>query len=393
MPKRKPLEDAGPGALALKMREVSMKKYGDSNVEEFRCFKESLYGLPLAKNLALQYIFGVDILPLSRCGSIVGPTGSTKSSLLWYFMKLNLEYGGLGLYLPTEMKDNPDQIRAIVQNDDMLEKKVITAKSRNLEQLMNYLFYYAELYNELDPEHTTPMLMGIDSLNAVTSKEANEARQSGKDASGRQGQRNALNIQESLQSYNPECLEPNPFSLIVVNHQKVKPESNPKPFAPAAKTDPGGEHKNFMYTWKLELTKAGKEKDVRTTTPLIKMQLSKSGMGFERPNPIIVPYRSYFTPVETEEGFVQTIAYDWDTALVRLLDNVSKTDLKDIFDINIPSKVKASSDYFGLKDVSHQEMGEAIHNDPEVTKKLQDMLYIRRHKKFNQLEKTDESST
>ena len=108
-----------PGQLSIQLRENALKAYPD-NVWTQQQLLDSVYGIPLEGNIPLQYALGVDVLALGRCMSLVGSWGSSKSSLGWYIAKVFLEHGGLVVSIDTEPKQNPDQIRAIVDNDELL---------------------------------------------------------------------------------------------------------------------------------------------------------------------------------------------------------------------------------------------------------------------------------
>lgn len=152
------------------------------------------------------------------------------------------------------------------------------------------------------------------------------------------------------------------------------------PYAAKIKSDPGGRHKDFLYTWKIEMNKDKVDKSsVTGETPNYRMKILKSSLGKTRGWPLEVPYISRYN----EEG-EEFINYDWNEALINLLDgdSVSKTELNKVMELKVNGR-KCSSSTLGLKDVTASELGAAIHADEELVKTLQrDILRIRTKRVF-----------
>lgn len=378
--KSKSNEIVDPGVLALQLRENMAKTFSDSTISTDDLL-DSVYGIPLDGNLPLQYILGVDVLALGRCMSLVGTWGSSKSSLGWYIAKIFLENGGIVTCIDSEHKQNPDQVRAIIDNDELF-KRINYAKAYSLDELIKLMFHYCEQYEELVPDKNVPMLLLVDSLNAVTSEEASAKRMKGEDTAGFAGARNAGEIQEAMKSFVPKCLDKNPILAIVINHQKADVGAFTMPGRPAPKKEPGGVHKDFMYTWKLELAKNTTKKSVFGEIPYFTIKAGKSSLGVQHKQGITVPYVGTYD----EEG-LEHIKYDWDESLALLLTSelISKTELKKVMHL-VKSGSKFSSNTLNLKDVSAAEMGAAIHADKELCKELKkNILRVRMKKSFNEI--------
>jgi hypothetical protein len=377
MIKRRKSTTFNPGELAIQLRENATKAFSQ-NVLSPEALLDSVYGISLDKNLPLQYILGVDVLALGRCMSLVGSYSSTKSSLGWYLAKLFLELGGLVVQIDTEHKQNPDQIRAII-DDDTLFERILFTKADSLDQMLDYMFFWAKEYEKIVPEKNIPMLIIVDSLNAVTSEDAGEKRMKGEETTGYAGARNAGEIQEAMRSFVPKCLDRNPILAVIINHQKLDMSRQVMPGMAAPKKEPGGVHKDFMYTWKLELAKAETRKSVYGEVPYFKIKAGKSSLGVQHKYAISVPYKSFYT----EDG-LEHIYYDWDEALATLLtsDAVSKTQLKDMMHL-VKTGNKYSSNTHKISDESASELGAAIHADPVLCEKLKkDLLRIRKKRKM-----------
>lgn len=366
------------GALALQLRENAEKVFPNGFLST-EALLDSVYGIELRNNLPLQYILGVDVLALGRCMSLVGSWGSSKSSLGWYIASLFLDYGGIVISIDTEHKQNPDQILGILGSKDKFEQ-VIYLKASDLDEMLKFLMYYSKEYIKSVPFKNIPMLFLVDSLNAVTSKDSVEKQVKGDDAAAYSGARNAGQIQETMRAFVPTYLDKNPILAVVINHQKIDLGTMAMPGRPQPTKEPGGVHKDFMYTWKLELRKAGSKKSVSGDVPYYRIRTGKTSLGGQRP-PIIVAYKNYYGP----DG-MEYIYYDWDEALTNLLvaPTTSKIALKKVMHL-VKVGNKFNSDTLKLKGVSASVMGAAIHADATLCESIKtDVLKIRVKRKIGE---------
>jgi hypothetical protein len=363
--------------LASQLRDSAIKEFGESNVLSMQGFLDSIYGIPLPNNLPLQHMLGVDVLALGRAITLVGAAGTSKSSLGWYMAKLILQAGGLVVFMDAEQKTNPDQVRAII-DDDALMGRVVFTKVKSVDEMMGGLQYYAKMYPKLAPNKDVPLMFLIDSINGVTSEDTANKLEKGEDVNYGAA-RNIAKMQEFFQAFLPNHLEPNPFTLVLINHQKKDVEQARGPAV--TKHEPGGTHKEFMYTWKLEMSKTITNESVEGMTPIYKMKVLKSSLGQTYKHSLEIPYESFI-----DENGLEHIAYNWDVALVNLLSNdkISKTKLSEIFHFSRTGN-KCTSKTLGLEDVSPDVMGKAIHANKELCTKLQDfILRIRRKRKLGE---------
>ncbi len=375
-----------PGQLSIQLRENATKAYPDNIVSQ-KDLLDSVYGVSLENNIPLQYVLGVDVLALGRCMSLVGSWGSSKSSLGWYIAKMFLEIGGLVVGIDTEHKQNPDQVRAIIDNDVLFER-IIYSKADSLDQMLDFMFFWTKEYERLIPDKNVPMLILVDSLNAVTSEKAGEERMAGSETTGYSAARNAGEISDAMKSFVPKCLDRNPILAVIINHQKIDISKMVMPGRAAPTHEPGGVHKDFAYTWKLELKKAETRKSVYGEIPYFKIKGGKSSLGVQKKYAISVPYKSSYA------DDLEHIHYDWDESLADLLtsDAVSSTLLKDIMHLTKAGN-KYTSKTLNLEGVTASEIGRAIHADKELSKRIkEDLLHIRIKRKFGGIDDTDSGS-
>lgn len=354
------------GSLLCSLRDSAIKKFGSSAVFDSASFLDSIYGVPIRNNLILQHLLGIDVLALGRDMTVTGGYGATKSSFTYLLAKMFAEYGGFSVYIDAEHKANPDQILALYGDRGLMDSSFLYTTATSLDEVRGSLNYYAEQYPILCPKKDKPMLLIWDSMNAVTSEDGAE-EQSKNEQGGFRAARNAAETQEFLKYYVPKKLAKLPILLVVVNHLKVKIDSNTRPGMPPPTYSPGGGHKDFTYTWALEFSKAGTKQSKTCVVKHVKIKPGKSSLGPTYSYGIVVPYVSHY-----KQDGSEVLYYDWDYALVDFLtsDLVSKEALKKVMHLNRQG-AKVSSDTLGLKDVSLTEAGMAIHNNAELCAELQ----------------------
>lgn len=368
------------GNLSLQLRDLASKEFGATRVKTIEEFLDSVYGIPLYRNLPMQYLLKIDVFPLERTMSISGEQGAAKTSLLWYLIKLFAFFSGQGVYLDAEKKVNPDQAAAII-NSPVLIKSVLPLPINSLEEMFKAFRLFASQYNLGNVPKDVPMLIGVDSLGYLTKQEELDA--SGKnDIKGYQGMQNAAFVKQQLMEILQNHIPNNPISLVMLNHQMAIPpqQGGFKPgFMPVVHNEPGGGFKEYSYSIKLEMHKGAVLKQGFKKTPTYNIKIQKNSMGEKETSAIVVPYQTIFM----KETRAEIISFDWDYALVELLENkVSKTELTEVFDLRVASKTKCSSKMLGVEDISWSEMGTMIHANTELSNAISQVLRIKAKRKF-----------
>jgi RecA/RadA recombinase len=373
MAKKKPVA-AGRAGLAAGLLENAVKEFGEGNVLTAKELLGSVHGISLSGNLALQYLLGLDIIPLGRAMSLVGGFGSCKSVMSWYFAKRFLEAGGLIVFVDAERKSNPDQFRAIVDNDELFNNFVVTHTVKHLEGLLTVITQSVADYTAMCPDKDIPYMILVDSIAAVTSEDALKAM--AKDGvAGNVGfgaAHNARMITEQMRALVPDYIANNPIALVTINHQKESMDQPASSFMPKKKSEPGGVHKDFANTYILEMSKGKTLKNLSEDVVQIHMKTKKS--GFSKTGRKMHVYMR--TSVSDNR---LNVSLDWNTALVELLDSdqFSQPDLKSLIGFK-KDGTKASCEAAGFKDLPLEEAGARMHANPEVVKTLQGFLGILR---------------
>jgi hypothetical protein len=391
-------------AMAVAFRDQAAQSLNEIGAVMQSDIIDNIYGIPLVRNLPLQYLIGVDVIPMERTISLVGKEGSLKSIMSWYFgtMFLRYEHPGMVFFVDAEHKTNYDQIRGIVQNDNLLDL-MFPVKVHNLTEMCETLAIYAQKYEELVPAADLGCCYIVDSIGAVTSKAAQEAVETTHNAAnvaGYDAARRAAMLTEQFRAWVPKYLTGKPATLVYINHLKFKigEDSNRPGHLPPEKTSPGGAHKDFLNTATIEM--------IKMTTPAIKSEmraliqmrtlkasLTETGRKIQIMMRTIGPSNCRYPEGDTlgkeeVDGDVQRlyVYFDWDTALIELLtrekgSTFEKSVLNNVITITGTGNALGCK-RLGISGASKQELGAAIHADPAICRELQVVLVIFRKRPF-----------
>ena len=374
-PKKDPvLPNNGLAGTATILRDNAVREFGESYVKTTDAFRHILRGVPLQGLLPLQYLAGIDIVPVHRILGVVGPWGSTKSTFAWELGRLFIQQGGMLIHIETESKPTDDQPFGLFPDEAFFDKVVIHhAKDADIESCFGSIVWYCQQYEKACPARNVPLMIVLDSLNALISKEAKEASETGTDPSGYHDARRAGLIKQKLQYINNTHLQNNPITFCIVNHQSadMKSDSSGKPgFSGGnAKKEPGGGYKDYQTSLKLVLRKSAPQRRSGLKHPVIKMNSGKTAFGPERNKPIEIPFLSEWV---TEPRGMWKIRYDWDAALVYIIaDQLLKENTEGFIDVTGTGN-KYSCPQVDMKGVTASELGHALQADEAMVDILKD---------------------
>ena len=229
---------------------------------------DPMTGIPLHGALPLQYILGLNVIPLRQAISLVGKPGSLKSQMGWWFMSRFLKYTeapGIGVYLDVESKTNDNLVRGILNDDYLYSEMIMRRKVRTVEELSATMSEYSKSYDAAVPDQGHPMMFLLDSMGALITQEELESQKKGITPSGYLAPRRASLITDHLKAWTLTNLQDRPMALVVINHLKEKLPSGPggANFAPE-KGSPGGAHKDFLNLATIEMIKERGGNKLRT---------------------------------------------------------------------------------------------------------------------------------
>jgi hypothetical protein len=397
----------------LAMFESAQHLWGDSVVVDLNDIFKKLKGIPLRGNIPLQYVIGLDAVPVGRFFNVVGGWGVFKSSFCDYLGSLCILHDGVYAIVETENKVNPFQKESIIrhyinmpEDREVWKRSMMFFKAPSIEKLLQYNLWIAQYVEKHLVGKNIPVLCVNDSLGNVdlqnnvdilrnvektliAEARAKRRADAGEDDDGKTGgvkgfsdARKAAMISQNMKAFGGNNLDGHLLSFIMLNHQKLKmldPAQAVMQKGPPPTTESGGEHQRFQYSVILELHQGKKMGTTVDTTPTVNMRTKKSCFGSTGDRHINVPFKSMWIGGETGK---EDMYFDWDMALGMLLTDekelttVQRNALKKL----IPMSYNASCvtcPSLGLEDASKAALGAAIHGSEALSKAVQDILMIR----------------
>jgi RecA/RadA recombinase len=380
---------ASRNSLMDSMRAVAREKFGVSRVFGSREELEQLAaGIPLP-SLALEHLLGNDVFLLSAVVMIAGSWGSCKTSLLFEVMRWVYDLSGLGFHIDTEDKFDADFCCDIMRvPHDVVP--IISNRASNLELMQQMLTHYIKEAKKIlegtkeapGPGRTLPCVFGIDSLAAATSEEIQEKILK----EGNANRAHPINALKNTFYLNgiKSALEGWPFTLVVVNHLKEKLDD----MGNTHQYTLGGQTFNFHESVELRCRAGRKLHNTQWTGNQIGLQCAKNSFG---PTGRRITTR-FIWGVEDDPETNKPhdwFRWDWDWALIHLLDNIEGTDKKRLRsrDISITTK-SPTADLECLANVPAlgmgkndflpwPEVGAMIQQNEDVCERIRDALNIK----------------
>jgi hypothetical protein len=360
--------------------------------------------------LPMEFVLAQDGFPLGLVFQLVARHGVGKSGLLaefgrWFFL------AGGGMYLnEAESKFNPNWYRSILGKEffDMMP----LARCKSVEDWQRKLSFSIQSTKagmegskeSPGPGRTIPVLYGVDSIMGKSSEETQEAilgkldRRTGQRGTTGDGAASrgfpieALKITRYMRTI-PGELDEWPFSLVLVNHLRIKTDDAGN----VERSKAGGEQVNFQESFELELKKVGGHKKVITCANFegfpVEISCEKNSFG---PTHRRIQTRLLWWDEKNEDGeWEQRTAWDWDWSTVHLLYTLMHGEranprfrqaLKDIdFHLECPKTAEvenlAWSRSLGMKRedaMPWSDVGALIREDRELLDRLRCALRINR---------------
>ena len=354
-------------------------------------FAQVVVGIPLPC-LALEYLTGNTVWPLSSLVQLSGKQSTCKSTLAYEIFRWFYEFGGRSVHLDTESKYNPQLCADVMRYGDD-NKAVIYNRCESLEDWQRRLEFYVSQFKagmlgtaaEPGPGKVIPVVFGVDSLKAASSEERQEKIK--KRGHGERGfPIEALKNSDFLSGWKNE-LDYWPFALIVVNHLKEKTDD----LGRTTEYTPGGELVSFLETYEIR-TDMWKQTIANSQFEGhgVRLRTSKNSLA---PKGRRVNTRFIWWSEMGDDGeFQQYKIWDWNWTTVNVLHHLmtlgkgtEKTKLKQVgwsMDVKSPSadiECLASVPLLGMKQgefLPWQEVGGMIHESPEVMALLRKALGI-----------------
>ena len=354
-------------------------------------FAQVVVGIPLPC-LALEYITGNNVWPLSSLIQLSGKWGTCKSTLAYEVFRWFYEFGGRSVHLDTESKFNPMLCASVMRYGDD-DRAVIYNRCESLEDWQRRLEFYVSQFKtamlgtkaEPGPGKVIPVVFGVDSLKAASSEERQE-----KIIKRGHGDRGfpieALKNSDFLSGWKGQ-LDYWPFCLVLVNHLKEKTDD----LGRTTEYTPGGELVSFLETYEIR-TSIWSKRIANSQFEGVGVRLTCAKNSLAPTNRRIRTRFIWWTELDGDKEPRQYHVWDWNWSTVTMLHEImtvhkgpEKGRLKELgwsMDVKSPSadiECLASVPLLGMKKgefLPFQEVGEMIHNNPEVMALLRKALGI-----------------
>lgn len=373
-------------------------------VDPKNTLEKGIVGVPVFP-LFLQRVLGTDIVTLNKIIEFAGPTGSGKSALAFYLMKLFIMQGGDAVLVETENKFNPQFFSSIL--GEHADNSVVIPGCTNLEETQGAILNVVnalrksvqsrekeirewEKSKKKDkgprPELVRPVLLVLDSL-AVKSRETSESID--KDGHASRAFPVEANLNSAFYTTLASRLTDIPLTFIYTNH-RMKPLVEGNSFTsskgPEAKSK-GGDTPAFYASLRLFFEEAGAVKELSNnnwaqgmTCKTIKNSFNQKGTRSS--------FQMRWTNTINEDNDLQQVTwFDFESALTDFLAPSNpgfpydREAVKKFLMVNYHSKTKYScKGDIGEFEGNAHEVGAKIGENPEVCWKLSPYLNIR---KFN----------
>lgn len=396
--------------LFVGFAEETRKRTGHSGVKVIDNTNALIVGIP-CPSLAFEFLIAQDCFPLGLVYQLVGKTGVGKSALAAEIGRWFVLAGGGMILCEAETKFNPLWYQSIM-GFDTFEARVKPMPCDSVEHWQRSLTWAInamkdQLRGTTDapgPGRTVPIQYTVDSIMGKQSEETIEKIFGAKGKTGKRGTTGeghasrgypieAQLITRYMRSV-PGELENWPFSLILVNHLKLKTDD----MGNAERHKPGGDQVGFQESFEIELRKVGGHKKRIECKEFegypVELSCEKNSFG---PTHRRIQSRVLWWEEEDPETGLwrQKTVWDWDWSTVHLLYHIMygekssprlKASLKEIdFHLECPkaSEIEnlAWSRSLGMKKddaVSWAELGALIREDKELRDKLREALRINR---------------
>lgn len=280
---------------------------------------------PRLPHLSLRFLFQRTSLPFERTILIFGPTGSNKSSLLYWFYDLVRRASGQYLHIDTEDKDTPVLRLAMTGYDRKAGwvKSVTSMDDFQVEIKRILDWYRAECGKKDGPGKRVPLIVGIDSLVAKMTVEAMAVIDKNDGAVGRRFADEARSLSDWFK-YVPALLQQHPIMLAAVNHDKPVPGQHP---GTLLHKSPGGTAPTYYATYRIlaQKIKALKQQASGWEGNLVKLTMEKCSLG---PGGMSVEVEFVWRTESrlTKDGRTvhwETARWNWDKATTEFLYRLS----------------------------------------------------------------------
>lgn len=378
-------EDAASRALAAVMTEAS-GDYEDSDIGLASEAHLKVVGIPFP-SLAIEFLFGVNVLPLGRSGMVVGLPGTCKSALTFEMARWFRICQGCSTLLENEDKYSEGLAVSILGYDDPYAMGVCPChyledwqeKSQYFFQAMKEQMIGNKTKKIKGTGRTWPYLQILDSLSGKLSLETADKIES-EGSANRSHPVEALKNSLFLKKVAGD-MTGYPFFFVFTNHLKPSKDASGN----IIRNKAGGKAADFGASFELEMRRIKPIEKAKQEGLMLEIRCYKNGMGstFRRIQTDIL----WWYEKDEKGELKQHTVWDWYGATVNLIVTCKtrRDELREIVDVVKINNNKFYSKRLGVpkdKPVSKSKLGELIQADESLLSQLRDFFGIINRKVF-----------
>lgn len=351
-------------------------------------------------HLMMEYIFGLNVIPMPSLIEFAGLPGSCKSAFLQYVMSVFTNQDMLGMYVETENKASHTLLESFLGEEG--GKKVFFLpgpmtmegwEGEILNALKNYRKAYAAAVKAWEKKPTEPfpvkpLCLGLDSLTGGASEEAMEAT----DKEGKTGRAypvEALILSKFFPQI-PTRMRDLPMVFIYTNHEQSRMEEKKGPFTVAGpRRSQGGQRPDYYCGIRMFFEQEAKPQHIAggVVTQTVGIEVGKNSFNESRQRISLPMY--WKTDIAEDNTPKQRTWFGWEWALADFLAPTTpgykydREAVKKFLTVIRDTSTAFSCKELGLSRVTGDEIGKAIEADHELVDKLRPYLGIKSWKIWN----------
>lgn len=382
-----------PDSFLDSMRSSIQDRRGISGAFMASDFSKYQWGVKIP-HLMMEYLVGLNVIPMPTIIELAGMPGSCKSAFLQYLMSIYAKADMMAMMLETEGKMSNTLLDSFLREyaDRVLIDIGPMSQEQWMAELLNALKNYRKAYSDAldkylsgkkkDIELLTPFLVGLDSLGGAASEETIETTDRDKSV-GRSYPIEALKNSRFF-SQLPVRMRDLPMTLVYTNHEQTRLTEQKGPFAvQAPRSSQGGKRPEYYCGLRVFFECTDKPKTTQhVTSQKVVMEVTKNSFS-EKSQKFSVPM-CWKVEIDPETGANRQLTwFNWVKALTDFLAPSSgdakyeKSEVKKFLNVERHSETSFSCRELGLSKVSPEEIGAAIEADQDLVARLRPWLGIK----------------
>lgn len=384
-----------PDSFLASMRSSIQDRRGVSGAFMADQFKEYQWGVKLP-HLMLEYLFGLNVVPMPSLIELAGLPGSCKSSFLQYLMRIFAENGMNAEMIETEGKMSWTLLDSFLGEfaDRVLINQGPMSQEEWMAELLNAMKVYRDAYAKslkaYNDKHPllAPFLIGLDSLGGAPSNETMKTTDKDKSV-GRSFPIEALKNSRFFPQI-PVRSRDLPLVIVYTNHEQTRIAEQKGSFTvQGQRSSQGGHRPGFFCGLRIFFEQTSKPKPMPggLTVQNLKLEVVKNSFS-EKGHVVGVPM-CWRTEIDEEGNDRQVTWFDWHRTLAEFLSpsvgdpKIPKSVLKQFLTVERHSEVSFSCRELGLTKVTPTELGMAIEKEPDIVDELRPLMGIKKWKVYD----------